>query len=82
MSEDRYLTTSLTAKEMSAIAGVVNVFYLRHPNSETAQNALAAYHEMCAQVDHDPGPGMNVAREALSWTGIKRDRRLLRWLGR
>lgn len=71
MSEERYLTTTLTAMEWSAIAGVVNVFYLRHPQSRTAQDALAAYREMCAQVDHDPQPGMEAAREGLG-TQVKR----------
>lgn len=62
---DRPLTVSLTIKEFSAIAGVVNVFYLEHPYSKTAHDAHAAYREMCAQVDHDPGPGMEAARESL-----------------
>lgn len=77
---DRPLTVSLTIKEFSAIAGVVNVFYLQHPNHTdgVAGRALAAYHEMCAQVGHDPGPGMEAAREGLEESKAFR---LRRWMG-
>lgn len=63
--KDRYIHTSLTAKEFSAIAGVVNVFYLQHPDSSTALDALMAHREMCRQVGHNPEPGMQAAREGL-----------------
>jgi len=75
---DRYLTVTLTAKEFSAIAGVVNVFFLEHPRSKTAQDAFAAYREMCRQVNHDPEPGMTAAREGLEESGAWR---LWRWMG-